>query len=129
MAGITGSGHRIGIEPVLVHSGAEIRPADIDEFCRSVVQQVHEREANTPVFYSRYCEKCDKTLILRSGRAAGMSDYADVICPRCRTNLGEIRSDIGFQIVAEETGNLGDAEWQDPQTAQQFIGKYPDHPH
>ena len=74
-----------------------------------------------PVFYSRYCEKCDKTLVIRASRIKGFSDYENVHCPHCRTNLGEIRADMGFEIIEEKKGDYGNSQWENWNTTRDFL--------
>jgi len=91
---------------------AEVTVEAINGFCQSVSGRVRESAANLPVFYTRYCGKCDNTLIIRASREPGYADYEQVICPHCKINLGKIRPDLGFAIIGEKKGNHGNSEWQ-----------------
>ena len=76
------------------------------------------------VYYSRYCEKCDKTIVIKASRVEGFSDYENVSCPDCKADLGEIRADEGYDIVGKKPGNHGDRMWEGHYWTQEFMGEW-----
>ncbi len=56
-----------------------------------------ERELNY-----KDCTDCGLRIIISSKIQRGYSDHEDVYCPNCKRNLGEIRADMGFEIIRTE---------------------------
>ncbi len=54
-----------------------------------------------------YCDKCKKTFLFQAKIQPGCAEYGMVSCPKCAKQFGEVRADLGYTLIAEESSNLG----------------------
>ncbi|CAN5897338.1 hypothetical protein BH11BAC7_BH11BAC7_35900 [soil metagenome] len=46
-----------------------------------------------------YCSKCDITTLYEIGEVYGMAEHEPLFCPKCKTQLAEVRSDANHRVI------------------------------
>lgn len=53
-------------------------------------------------YWELNCDDCKIKVKIQSNIQRGFSDHEEVNCPKCNKSLGEIRADMGFEIIGTE---------------------------
>lgn len=56
-------------------------------------------------YWELVCTDCKIKVKVRTNIQRGFSDHEEVSCPICNKSLGEIRADMGFDIIMTESVN------------------------
>jgi restriction endonuclease len=53
----------------------------------------------TTKYDTPYCSQCDITSLYEIGKVSGMAEWESLYCPKCKTQLDEVRSDANHRII------------------------------
>lgn len=57
------------------------------------------------IFGSLYCDGCDCTFDYESQVGWGSPKYEKFNCPQCGKDLGEIKTEGGYEVTGSKSGN------------------------
>jgi hypothetical protein len=105
---ITTKGFSDGTKEYAKKKKIELKKIDYEylkDYCYIPPSDVPDVFMKATRYTSPYCSTCDITSVYEIGEVYGMAEHEPLYCPKCKTQLAEVRSDANHRVIKIFHGN------------------------